>query len=80
MRSWRLLTAAHPALPVVALTMSGTDAAIVHALRARARGYLLKSAGRDEVLSAIRGVVHGGTAFSADVAARLAALADVSLR
>jgi DNA-binding NarL/FixJ family response regulator len=57
------------------MTMSGTDDHIVDALRAGARGYILKSAGRDEVLNAIRGVTRGTAVFSADIAARLAALA-----
>ncbi|MFL6121246.1 response regulator, partial [Actinophytocola sp.] len=71
----RLLREAHPALPVLVMTMSGTDDHIVDALRAGARGYILKSAGRDEVLGAIRGVVQGSAVFSADIATRLTALA-----
>jgi DNA-binding NarL/FixJ family response regulator len=70
----RLLCAAHPGLPILVMTMSGTDDDIVDALRAGARGYILKSAGREEVLNAIRGVVQGTGVFSADIAARLAAL------
>jgi ABC-2 type transport system ATP-binding protein len=70
----RLLCAAHPGLPILIMTMSGTDDDIVDALRAGARGYILKSAGREEVLNAIRGVVQGAGVFSADIAARLAAL------
>jgi DNA-binding NarL/FixJ family response regulator len=54
--------------------MSEDDDAIVAALSAGARGYLLKSTGRDEVLHAIRAVAHGGSVFSAGIAARLAAL------
>jgi DNA-binding NarL/FixJ family response regulator len=70
----RLLCGAHPGLPILIMTMSGTDDDIVDALRAGARGYILKSAGREEVLNAIRGVVQGAGVFSADIAARLAAL------
>jgi DNA-binding NarL/FixJ family response regulator len=68
------LLAVRPGLAVLVMTMSEEDDAIVAALRAGARGYLLKSAGRAEVLHAIGVLAHGGTAFSARVGARLAAL------
>jgi DNA-binding NarL/FixJ family response regulator len=72
----RSLRAAHPALAVLVMTMSEDDDAIVAVLRAGARGYLLKSAGRDEVLHAVRAVAHGGSVFSPRVADRLADLVD----
>jgi DNA-binding NarL/FixJ family response regulator len=70
----RSLLAVRPDLPILIMTMSEDDDAIVAALNAGARGYLLKSTGRDAVLHAIRAVVHGGSVFSAGIAARLAAL------
>jgi DNA-binding NarL/FixJ family response regulator len=72
------LRAARPGLAVLVMTMSEDDDAIAAALRAGARGYLLKSAGRTEVLDAIRAVAHGGSVFSARVAARLTALVSQS--
>ena len=69
------LRAEHPDLAILAMTMSGADDDIVAALRAGARGYLLKSAGRAEVLHAIKGVGRGSAVLSAEVAARLASLA-----
>lgn len=74
----RLLRAAYPDLPVIVMTLSGTDDDILAALRAGAHGYLLKSAGRDEILHAVHGVVRGSAVFSAEVAERLAALARQS--
>jgi DNA-binding SARP family transcriptional activator len=71
----RLLTQRHPGLAVLVMTMSDEDEAIVTAVGAGARGYLVKSAGRDEVVSAVRAVASGDSVFSARVAARLAALA-----
>jgi DNA-binding NarL/FixJ family response regulator len=68
------LKAEHPGLAVLIMTMSEDDDAIVAALRAGARGYLLKSAGREEVLHAIRTMAHGGSVFSGRIGARLAAL------
>jgi DNA-binding NarL/FixJ family response regulator len=70
----RSLLAVRPDLAILIMTMSEDDDAIVAALNAGARGYLLKSSGRDEVLHAIRAVAHGGSVFSAGIAARLAVL------
>jgi DNA-binding NarL/FixJ family response regulator len=56
------------------MSMSDTDEAIVSALRSGARGYLLKYASRDETLAAVRTVAGGGSVFSPQVAARLAAM------
>jgi DNA-binding NarL/FixJ family response regulator/DNA-binding SARP family transcriptional activator len=74
LQATRELLARDPGLPILMLTMSNTDAHIADALRAGARGYVLKSAGRDEVLNAVRTVARGDAVFSADVAARLVAM------
>jgi DNA-binding SARP family transcriptional activator len=74
----RRLLARHPGLAVLVMTMSEEDEAIVAALGAGARGYLVKSAGREEILGAVRAVVAGDAVFSARIAARLAALASAS--
>jgi DNA-binding SARP family transcriptional activator/CheY-like chemotaxis protein len=76
----RLLTARHDDVPVLVMTMSEEDEAIVAALGAGARGYLVKSAGREEILSAVRAVACGGSVFSAGIAARLAILAGARPR
>ena len=53
------------------MTMSADDDAVVAAMRAGARGYVVKGAGRDELLHAIRTVAAGGAVFSPTVADRL---------
>jgi DNA-binding SARP family transcriptional activator/ActR/RegA family two-component response regulator len=72
----REILACHPRTAILMMTMSTEDTAVVDALRAGARGYVLKSAGRDEVLNAVRTVAQGGAVFSADVARRLAVIAS----
>lgn len=70
----RLLGERHPELGVLVLTMADDDGTLLAALHAGARGYLVKGAGRDEVLHAVRTVAAGGAVFGPDVAARIAAL------
>jgi DNA-binding NarL/FixJ family response regulator len=48
---------------VVVLTMHADDDAVLRAVRAGARGYVLKDADRDEIERAIRTVAGGGTVF-----------------
>ena len=67
----RRIVAAVPGCAVLVLTMVADDASVVAALRVGARGYVLKEAGQDEVLAAIRTVAAGGAVFGPGVAARL---------
>ena len=53
---------------VLVLTMSDDDASLAAAVRAGARGYLLKDAGADEVLAAVRAVARGEVVFGRGVA------------
>ncbi|MEU9700578.1 response regulator transcription factor [Streptomyces sp. NPDC047981] len=69
----RGLGSSHPGLPVLMLTMAQDDASLLAALRAGARGYLVKGAGRDAVLNAVRTVATGGAVFGPEVADRIAA-------
>ena len=62
---------AHPEVAVLVLTTFADDESIVGALRAGARGYLTKDAGRTELVSAIRAVAAGQSTFDASVGARL---------
>jgi len=66
----RILAAA-PATRVLMMTMSSDDDAVVAAMRAGARGYVVKGAGRSDLLHAIRTVAGGGAVFSPTVADRL---------
>lgn len=70
----RQLTALHPGLPVLMLTMSDDDGSLLAALQAGARGYLVKGAGAGEVLHAVRTVAAGGAVFGPQTAERLTAL------
>ncbi|MER7752084.1 response regulator transcription factor [Kitasatospora sp. NPDC097643] len=69
----RLSTREH-APPVLMLTMSDDDGNLLAALQAGARGYLVKGAGREEVLHAVRTVAAGGAVFGGEVAGRITAL------
>ena len=63
-----------PHVAVLVLTMSAEDASVTAALRAGARGYLVKGASRAEVERALRTVAEGGVVVGASVAHRVAAL------
>lgn len=60
-----------PEVRVLVLTMQAEDSAVVDALRAGARGYLLKDAGREEIERAIRTVAADGTVLGAAVSVAL---------
>lgn len=62
---------ARPELRVIAFTAYDTDERILDALRAGARGYLLKGAPRAEVFQAIRVVHAGGSLLEPSIALRL---------
>jgi DNA-binding NarL/FixJ family response regulator len=68
----RQVVAARPGTAVVILTMNEDDDTIMGALRAGARGYLLKGASAAEVQQAIRAAAAGGMVFGASLAARIA--------
>ncbi|MFZ7087321.1 response regulator transcription factor [Curtobacterium sp. RRHDQ10] len=63
----------HPGVGVLVLTTFADDRSIVAALRAGARGYLTKDAGRVEIAAAIRAVASGQSTFDAAVGALLVA-------
>jgi DNA-binding NarL/FixJ family response regulator len=66
----RIATAC-PAAAVLVLTMLEDDASLAAALRAGARGYLLKGVGQEELLAALRTVACGGAVFAGAVADRV---------
>jgi DNA-binding NarL/FixJ family response regulator len=67
----RAIVADGSATAVLILTMFADDESIFAAMRAGARGYLLKDAGHDEMRRAIEGVGHGEAIFGAGVAQRM---------
>jgi DNA-binding NarL/FixJ family response regulator len=67
----RALTQSSPHVKVLILTMFDDDASVFQAMRAGARGYLLKGAGEQEIDRAIRGVADGEAIFGPAVAQRV---------
>jgi len=58
---------------VLVITMVDDDDTVVAAMRAGARGYVLKGAGGEEVIAAVRTVAAGGAVFGAGVATQILA-------
>ncbi|MET7700257.1 response regulator transcription factor [Streptomyces sp. NPDC005485] len=69
----RSLLARHPDLGVLVLTMHEDDQALMGALRAGARGYLLKGADRTEIVRAVLAVASGDAVYGEAVARRIVA-------
>ena len=69
----RAVLAADPDVGVVILTMYEDDESVFAAMRAGARGYLLKGANREEILRAITVVAQGEAIFGPSLARRVAA-------
>jgi DNA-binding NarL/FixJ family response regulator len=67
----RRLLVERPDLAVLVLTMMTDDATIAAALRAGARGYLLKEAEPQEIMRAITSVAAGTAVFGAGIADRI---------
>src|SRR3984893_16779213 len=72
----QLLAAAGPGLGVLVFTAYDTDDRVLGAIRAGARGYLLKGASADEIARGIRAVHSGGSYLEPRVASTL--MAEVS--
>ncbi|MHB1063082.1 MAG: response regulator transcription factor [Georgenia sp.] len=64
----RAITSQDPSVRVLVLTMVEDDATLLAALRAGARGYVLKGAGHEEVERALLSVAHGDLVVSVRVA------------
>ena len=69
--STRQLSRVVPDAAVLVLTMFDDDETVLSAMRAGARGYLLKGALQDEVVAAIRSVAAGQIVIGPGVAGRL---------
>jgi DNA-binding NarL/FixJ family response regulator len=69
----RHITGRHPGVAVLVLTMLEGDDSVFAAMRAGARGYLLKGADRSEIARALAGVSHGEVVFSSGIASRVLA-------
>jgi DNA-binding NarL/FixJ family response regulator len=69
----RRITGELPGTAVLVLTMLEGDDALFAAMRAGARGYLLKGADRQEIARALETVANGEVVFSAALASRVLA-------
>jgi DNA-binding NarL/FixJ family response regulator len=69
----RRIVAASPHIAVLVLSMYENDDQVFGALKAGARGYLLKGADRAEIVRAIRAVASGEAIFGPGIARRLMA-------
>lgn len=67
----RLLTAARPHIGILMLTMFEDDDSVFAAMRAGARGYLLKGSRKTETLRAVTAVANGEAIFSPAIARRM---------
>jgi DNA-binding NarL/FixJ family response regulator len=63
-----------PELPILVLTMHEDDTHVFAALRAGARGYLVKGSDGEEIVRAVRSVATGGAVYGGTVAQRIVAL------
>src|SRR3712207_6344712 len=68
----RRLAVEAPGVGIVVLTMGEDDGTVFAAIRAGARGYLVKGAEQEEIVRAIATVASGGAVFGATLATRIA--------
>ena len=68
----RQITAKHPEIAVVMLSMHSDEGYVLRALKAGARGYLLKDSPEADLISAIRAVHEGKAFFSPAISKMLA--------
>jgi DNA-binding NarL/FixJ family response regulator len=67
----KLILRADPDIGIIVLTMFEDDDSVFAAMRAGARGYILKGADQTEILRAIGAAVRGEALFGAPIAKRL---------
>jgi DNA-binding NarL/FixJ family response regulator len=67
----RQIVEKHPDIGVIVVTMYKDDDSVFAAMRAGARGYILKGADQEEMLRAIRSVARGEAMFGPEIATRL---------
>jgi DNA-binding NarL/FixJ family response regulator len=67
----RRITRANPQVGVLVLTMHDDDDAVFAAMRAGARGYVLKGASQEELIHAIHALARGEAVFGPPVATKV---------
>ena len=73
----RRIVADNPGITVLVLSMFDDDASVFSALRAGARGYLLKGSDQEQIRAAIRAAANGELIFGPQLAARMLAYFSV---
>ncbi len=63
----RMVKSEFPHIQVLILSMYNNAPAVKEAVMAEADGYILKNAGRTELLQAMHRIINGGTYFSQDI-------------
>ncbi|TZF86131.1 response regulator transcription factor (plasmid) [Pedobacter sp. BS3] len=63
----KMVKSQYPHIQVLVLSMYSNGPAVKEAILAEADGYILKSSGKEELLSALHRIVNGGTYFSQDI-------------
>lgn len=71
MEACRRIRAAQPDAGIIMVTMLEDDGSVFAAMRAGARGYVLKGANHEDILQAIRAVAGGQAIFGPGIAARM---------
>lgn len=66
-----IISREYPEVKILILSMIGLHDFVIRALEMGATGYILKNAGKDEMLTAIRSVAKGDSYFSREVSAIL---------
>jgi DNA-binding NarL/FixJ family response regulator len=74
----RQIVSTSPHIRVLVFTMFDDDDSVFSAMQAGARGYLLKGAGREEILRAITAVARGEAIFGPSLAHRIAGFFSVA--
>jgi len=67
----RRILAANPGVAVLVVTMLDEDESVFAAMRAGARGYVVKGADTGDLLRALKSVAHGDVVFGPAVASRV---------
>ncbi len=67
----RQILSSSPHIGILMLTMFAYDDSVFAAMRAGARGYLLKGADQEEIIRAVKAVSHGEAIFSPSIAQQL---------
>jgi DNA-binding NarL/FixJ family response regulator len=76
----RRVLAAHGDVGVIVVTMFEDDETVFAAMRAGAKGYVLKGAGQDELVRAIEAVARGEALYGPRIAERILQFFQVSRR